>query len=222
MKYLFLFLLIPTINFAQRDSEFYKMTINDFMKLPEVNQPIDARNPNQVLFDAALFHATNEQRLKHNLSAFEYSVTIHKAAIFHSEAMINQDFYNHDNPHNQVNRRMQDRIMLLTNEYKRMAENIAQHDVLGGINTQYCFQNPKKGEDYVYMSCDKKKVLPMLSYAELARAIVNGWMNSPHHRGNIMNPKLTAMACSGRFSKNPFKTARCPFARITQDFGGGL
>jgi uncharacterized protein YkwD len=222
MKYLFLFLLIPTIIFAQRDSDFYKMANVDFMKLQEVNQSINARNPNQELFDAALFHATNEQRLKHNLQAFEYSSLIHKAAIFHSEAMINQDFYNHDNPSNPANRRMQDRILLLTNEFKRMAENIAQHDILGGINTQYCFQNPKNGEDYVYISCDKKKILQMFTYSELARAIVSGWMNSPHHRENIMNPKLRAMACAGRFSKKPFKTARCPFARITQDFGGGL
>jgi uncharacterized protein YkwD len=222
MKYLFLFLLIPTTIFAQRDSVFYKMTTTNFMKMTEVNLPIDAKKPYEALFDAALFHATNEQRIKHNLPAFEYSPLLLKAAIGHSEAMIERDFYNHDNPYSPANRRMQERILLYTTEFKRMAENIAQHDVLGGVNAQYCFQNPKYGEDYVYVSCDKKKPIPMQTYAELARAIVNGWMNSPHHRENIMNPKLIAVACSGRFSKNPFKTSRSPFARITQDFGGGL
>jgi uncharacterized protein YkwD len=222
MKYLFLFLLIPTTIFAQRDSIFYKMSATNFMKMPEVNLPIDAKKPNELLLDAALFHATNEQRVKNNFPAFQYSSLIHKAAIGHSEAMIERDFYNHDNPYSPANRRMQERILLYTTEFKRMAENIAQHDVLGGTDNQYCFQNPKYGEDYMYVSCDKKKVIPMRTYAELARAVVNGWMNSPHHRENIMNPKLTVMACSGRFSKNPFKTSRSPFARITQDFGGGL
>jgi uncharacterized protein YkwD len=211
-----------TFLFAQKDSVFYKMSATNFMKMPEVNLPIDARKPNHELFDAALFHATNEQRVKNNLPAFQYSSLIHKAAIGHAEAMIEQDFYNHDNPYSPANRRMQDRILLYTLEFKRMAENIAQHDILGGIDNQYCFQNPKNGEDYVYLSCDKKKILLMRTYAELARAVVNGWINSPHHRENIMNPKLIAVACSGRFSKNPFKTSRSPFARITQDFGGGL
>jgi uncharacterized protein YkwD len=222
MKYLFLFLLIPNIIFAQRDSVFYKMSITNFMKIPEVTLPIDAKKPKQELFDAALFHATNEHRVKNNLPAFHYSSLLHKAAIGHSEAMIDQDFYNHDNPYSPAKRRMQDRILLYTLEFKRMAENIAQHDILGGIDSQYCFQNPKYGEDYVYVSCDKKKVIPMLTYAELARAVVNGWMNSPHHRENIVNPKLVSMACSGRFSKNPFKTSKSPFVRMTQDFGGGL
>ncbi len=222
MKYLFLFLLIPTTIFAQLDSDFYKMTATNFMKIPEVNQPIDARKPNDNLFDAALFHATNEQRVKHNLPVFEYSSTIHKAANGHSEAMIEQDFYNHENPYSPANKKIQDRIFRYTIEFKRMAENIAQHDIIGGKDKLYCFQHPKNGEDYIYLNCDKKKIIPVQTYAELARNIVNGWMNSPHHFENIVNPKLTSMACAGRFSVNPFKTARCPFSRITQNFGGLL
>jgi uncharacterized protein YkwD len=222
MKYLFIFLLIPTTIFAQRDSVFYKMSAIDFMKISEVNQPIDAKKPNQTLFDAALFHATNEQRVKFNLPIFQYSLLLYKAAIGHSEAMIEQDFYNHDNPYSPAHRSMQDRILLYTYEFKRMAENIAQQDIIGGTDNLYCFQNPKFGEDYVFVSCDKKKAIPMRTYSELARAVVNGWMNSPHHRENILNPKLIAMGCSGRFSKNPFKTSKSPFARLTQDFGGGF
>ena len=110
MKYLFFILIIPNILFAQKDSLFYKMSAIDFMKLPELNKPIDARNPNNSLLDAALFHLTNEQRVKFNLPKFVYSYSLHKATINHSEAMINQDFYSHENPNNPADRKMIDRI----------------------------------------------------------------------------------------------------------------
>jgi uncharacterized protein YkwD len=170
--------------------------------------------------DAALFQLTNEQRTKFKLPIFFYSYALHKATNQHSDAMINQDFYNHENPYSPANRKMTDRIFLNTSEFKQMAENIAQHDILAGIDERYCFQIPKNGEDYVYIDCETKKTLLIRTYADLARSVVNGWMNSPHHRENILNPNLKALACSGRISKNPFKTKRCPFSRLTQDFGG--
>ena len=220
MKYLFLILLIPHLLLAQKDSLLYKMSSVDFMKLPEVNKPIDARNPNNALIDAALFHLTNEQRVIHTVPKFRYSYSLHKATNEHSESMINQDFYSHENPFSPANRKMTDRIFLYTWEFKEVAENIAQYDVLGGFDEKYCFEIPRNSQDYVYLSCETKKPLAMRTYAELARSVVNGWMNSPHHRENILNPRLKSLACSGRISKNPFKTKRGPFARLTQDFGG--
>jgi uncharacterized protein YkwD len=220
MKHLFFILLFPNIIYAQSDSLLYKMSSANFMKLTEVNKPIDAKNPNNALLDAALFHLTNNQRLTHNLLMFKYSYALHKATNEHSEAMINQDFYNHENPYSPANRKMSDRIFLYTWEFKEMAENIAQHDILGGNDERYCFEIPRNKQDYVFLNCETKKPLPMRTYAELARSVVNGWMNSPHHRENILNPRLKSLACSGRISKNPFKTKRSPFARLTQDFGG--
>ena len=220
MKYLFFMLFIPNILFAQKDSLFYKISIADFMKLPEMNKPIDAKNPNNSLLDAALFHLTNEQRVNFNLPKFTYSNTLHKATILHSEAMINLDFYSHENLDNPAYRKMVDRIFLYTREFREMAENIAQHDILGGNEDRYCFEIPRNGQDFVFINCVTKKPLPLRTYADLARSVINGWMNSPHHRENILNPRLKALGCSGRISKGIFKTKRSPFARLTQDFGG--
>lgn len=220
MKYLLLILIIPNIIFAQKDSLLYKMSYADFMNLPEVNKPIDAKNPNNALIDAALFHSTNEQRGIHKLPKFIYSFSLHKATNGHSEAMINQDFYNHENPYSPANRKLTDRVFLYTWEFKEMAENIAQHDILGGNDNKYCFQPPRNNQDYVFLDCETKKLLPMRTYRELANSVVTGWMNSLHHRENILNPRLKFLACSGRISKNPFRTNKSPFARLTQDFGG--
>ncbi|MDZ7900595.1 MAG: CAP domain-containing protein [Arcicella sp.] len=220
MKYL-LFLLLLSFRLSAQQKGYYDVSNSEFMNQLAVNQPIDAKNPNNSLLDAAIFHATNEQRLKHNLRSFTYNLPLHKACIGHSEAMIEQDFYSHVNPNNTSNRNLQNRVENQTREFRAMGENIAQHDIIEtGKGSRFCFQPPKNNGDYLFVDCATKKPLYMMTYAVLARAIVNGWMNSPHHRENILNPQYTMMAVSARLSKNPFKEPQSPFAKITQDLGG--
>ena len=220
MKYL-LFLLLLSHNLLAQLKGYYEASSSEFLSQPAVNQPIDAKNPNNFLLDAAIFHATNEQRLKYNLRIFTYNFPLHKASIGHSEAMIEQDFYSHVNSNSATNRNLQNRVENQTREFRAMGENIAQHDIIEtGKNSKFCFQPPKNGGDYFFVDCTTKKPLYMMTYAVLARSIVNGWMNSPHHRENILNPQYTMMACSARLSKDPFREPKSPFARITQDLGG--
>jgi uncharacterized protein YkwD len=203
------------------NKELYEMTDEEFMAQSSVNQPIDAKNPNEDLLDAALFHATNEQRIKHNLPTFKYHSLIHKTAIGHSNDMIDQDFYNHVNPY--TRRKLEDRIFSYTIEFKRVSENIAQYDLIEtGERDDFCFLIPKNDNDYIYRDCQTKKPLSMMTYAKFARHVVKGWMNSPPHRKQILEPLNTFMACSAKLSKDAYKSKRCPFARITQDFGGTI
>jgi uncharacterized protein YkwD len=222
MKHFF-FLLI-WINISSQllpSKELYEMTEVEFMKQPSVNQPIDVKNPNEELLDAALFYATNEQRIKHNLLTFKYNLLIHKAAIGHSNDMISQDFYNHINPYS--SRKLEDRIFSYTIEFKRMSENIAEYDLIDtGEGKHYCFLIPKNDNDYIYRDCQTRQPLTMMTYAGFARHVVNGWMNSPSHRKQILDSLYTSMACAARISKDPFKSKKSPFARITQDFGGSI
>lgn len=220
MRYL-LFLLLLSNHLLAQSIGYYEMTSSDFFNQPTVNQPIDARNPNNFLLDATIFHATNEQRLKNNLPIFTYNLSLHKATIGHSEAMIEKDFYSHVNSNSIPNRNLQNRVENQTREFRAMGENIAQHDIIEtGKNTKFCFQPPKNNGEYFFVDCATKKPLFMMTYAVLARSIVNGWMNSPHHRENILNPQYTTMACAARLSKDPFREPESPFTRITQDLGG--
>jgi len=221
MKYLLFFLISTQYLLAQSPKGYYEMSSSEFFNQATVNQAIDAKNPNNSLLDAAIFQATNEERLKNNLRVFVYHLPLHRATITHSEAMIERDFYNHNNPYSNVNKTMQNRIENQTHEFRAMAENIAQHDIIEtGKSTRFCFQPPKNSGEYFFVDCQSKKPLFMMTYTVLARAIVNGWMNSPHHRENILNPHYSSMACAARLSKDPFKLPQSPFARITQDFGG--
>ena len=220
MKYL-LFLLFLSNYLLAQSKGYYDLSSSEFLNQPAVNQPIDARNPDNFLLDAAIFHATNEQRLKYNLRIFTYHLPLHEATIGHSEAMIAQDFYSHINANSATNRNLQNRVENQTHEFRAMGENIAQHDILEtGTNPKFCFQPPKNKGDYFFVDCITKKPLFMMTYAVLARSIVSGWMNSPHHRENILNPQYTKMACAARLSKDQFREPKSPFARITQDLGG--
>ena len=221
MKYLLFFVFYFEINSYETQKDFYEMSYQEFMSQDTVNQPIDVKNPNDSLLDATLFHATNEQRIKYNLPIFSYNSLVHKAAIGHSVDMIEQDFYNHVNPYTQ--RKMEDRVTSYTIEFKRMAENIAQHDLIEtGKTSFYCSLIPKNDNDFIFRDCNTKQPLLMMTYANFARNVVKSWMNSPHHRENILDIRYTAMACSARLSKNPFRTRFSPFSRITQDFGGTM
>jgi uncharacterized protein YkwD len=54
----------------------------------------------------------------------------------------------------------------------------------------------------VIFSGETGLVVPPHTYASFARAIVRAWMNSPHHRANIVNPSFRYLGCSARPSKS--------------------
>lgn len=59
--------------------------------------------------------------------------------------------------------------------------------------------------------------LPAHSYASLARHAVNLWMNSPGHRKNILNSKVTKMSSAVAFDPN---AQYCGRFWLTQNFVG--
>jgi uncharacterized protein YkwD len=53
------------------------------------------------------------------------------------------------------------------------------------------------------------------TYASLAAALVQGWMNSPVHRANILNTTVTALGCSVRLARRDYQA---PYAFAAQVF----
>ena len=221
MKYLFLILFCVVSASFQTESSLYEVNPNDFLSSAAVNQPIDARNPNEELLDATLFHISNLQRKKYHLPLFSHSSVLHQVASEHSEAMINKNFYSHEDPSSRSNRTFAKRIMNNTSEFSQMAENIAEFDIIQSKDDMFCLIEPKrKGGDFQYIDCKTEKTLTMQTYKELATNIVNEWMDSPGHRANLLNKNYKVMGCAIRLSKNPYKSQNSPFSRITQNFGG--
>jgi uncharacterized protein YkwD len=213
---MYIFLLLWFISWQTPD--YYTLSQKDFSNLPEVNQPINLFSPNYNLLDAALFHATNEAREQEKLSPFIMSKALHQAAAMHSTDMIQQDFYDHINPKTPEKRTPDKRIKQFSEAFMGMGENIAQYDALKNPTNLYCMRLKPNGQ-WDFFDCKTQQSYQPYTYWEYARHIVRAWMNSPHHRENILNRRFNYLGCAGRLSKNPFQTKSAPFMRLTQNFG---
>ena len=74
------------------------MTAQEFKNYAPANETIDYDSINYGLLNAAIFHDTNIIRQENSQSILEHSQALERAAQGHSEDMINQNFFAHDNP----------------------------------------------------------------------------------------------------------------------------
>jgi uncharacterized protein YkwD len=203
---------------ASYDSLYYTYTFEEFFQLPVLYKTIDLFEPDYSLLDAAIFHATNEARSGENLPALRYSKALHKAASLHATQMIDLDFHSHYNEQNRYLYFPLDRIREYDKKVPLIGENIAEYPLLQTKDT-YCPERQKNG-DFAYIHCKTHKLLDVYSYIDYARMAVDKWMNSPPHRTTMLHPDFQYIGCAARFSRNPYKERKLPFARLTQNFGG--
>ncbi|MCS6967712.1 MAG: hypothetical protein RMJ44_00695 [Cytophagales bacterium] len=88
-------ILVCTTTYAQKwTPEMYqKHTYSTFIKLEMVHRPIDPKNVDYGLLNAAIFYITNHQREMHQLPTLEHSPGLEKAAFEHSKDMIEHNFF---------------------------------------------------------------------------------------------------------------------------------
>lgn len=220
--YILLFFYINTLNLyfnGQEENDYYLYNWQVFYTIPQLQYEIDLHNPDYKLLDAALFHATNEIREKHNRVPLKYSPILHHAARIHSKEMIINDFHDHFNNRNKIYYNPDDRIKAAGGRFSLFAENIAQFQLIK-TGHHYCPQKLKNGS-YTYMNCDNDQPYPTFTYLQYARRVVDGWLNSPPHRKNLLSKDVQFGGCAVEFSKNPYQQKTAPFGRITQNLGGG-
>ena len=76
-------------------------------------------------------------------------------------------------------------------------------------NNQYAFYHHHNGNQ-----------IRELTYAELAKKIVQSWMNSPGHKTNILEKEYTFLGVGISIIENPYNKDELPFVLATQLFGG--
>jgi len=130
-----------------------------------------------------IFQLTNEARRKHGLPTLDSDETLTDVARKHSDDMLKRDYFSHTSPDGKsIIDRLQDEKPALVKNMGRAGENI-----FGSSKLDYS---------------DVKT---------LARNIVDGWMTSPGHRANILNPKYTHLGVG--------VSVRGSECRATQTFG---
>ncbi len=163
---------------------------NEFQKLEIIHSKIDIRNIDYKLFNAAIFYATNLQRKKYGKKEFIHNVLLEKSAYIHSQDMVKHNFFSHTSPIN-GKEKMTDRYRYVgINKYGSAAENI----------------------------CYNYQVSP--TYWSFAVELVNGWMDSPGHRKNILNSQYIYLGCGVYYYK--FEYDKYIYVKSTQNFSSNV
>ncbi len=139
-----------------------------FATFKPANQPIMRKRVDRPLMAAAIFYATNEQRVQHDRKAFKFYSALADAAAEHSMAMVRGHFFSHIDPSDKARRTPDDRFKLHNVPMVAWAENIAK-----------TFVDEQNGETYL----------------QFARKMLKQWMNSSGHRKNILNPAFGYLGC---------------------------
>ncbi len=197
-------------------TDYNRFTPAQFFQLAAVHQTINYKKMDRGLLQAAMFHVTNQERIKHGLPAFEHSDTIEKVASDHASDMVNFQFYSHIS---QVKGKqtVNDRFAREGINLKLVGENISS-----SIGLQYQdgrkINIPRSGGMYTYASSKREVILPH-TYLSYAQEAVRLWMNSPSHRKSILNPDFVKMGCGASVYGNR-EFFNVPYLIGVQNFGG--
>jgi len=197
-------------------SDYKRFTAAEFFNLAAVNQTINYKKMDRGLLQAAMFHVTNQERIKHGLPPFEHSDAIEKVAAGHASDMVNFQFYSHVS---QVKgkKTVNERFALEGLPSVLVGENISSSIGLQYQDGRKIFI-PRSGGMYTYASSKREVILPH-TYLSYAKEAVRLWMNSPSHRQSILNARFTKLGCGASVYGNK-EFFNVPYLIGVQNFGG--
>lgn len=208
------------LTLAQLNSppEGYLLSDEAFFAQPLAQKVIVLERPDTILLNLALFQATNEARRLAGLPACRYDRSLYQAARNHAESMMRNDYTSHEDLYNLETMTLLKRVQKQTRRFNWMAENIGLYQTID-TPEWYGVRYSKPARRYEYVDSDTKKVYQPYSYASYARYAVKQWLESPHHRANLLNPSFTHVGCAALLSTHPYEQRRAPFGRLVQNFG---
>lgn len=123
----------------------------------------------------------NEARFEHGLGPLTYDKGLEQVAADHSQDMARRDFFAHENPDGEQPTDRARRARLQTSQ--SMGETFKS-----GIGENIYMSKVYKGSVTSYEGSRKLTTMQWHTSEDLANNAVTGWMNSPGHRANILNP----------------------------------
>ncbi|WP_420149188.1 CAP domain-containing protein [Spirosoma sp.] len=189
-----------------------------FFAQPDAQQIMNLDKPDIFLLDIALFQATNEARRQAGLPILQYDRALHQAAQGHAESMVQHDYTAHEDLYNLASLTLLKRVQKQTNRFSSIGENVGQYQTIDTPD-RFGVRFSSRRRQYEYVDLENKQVYKPYTYASYARYAVVQWLNSPHHRANLLNPLYTHVGCAARLSARPFQERRAPSGRVVQNFG---
>jgi len=196
--------------------------INTFSNMVNLQNKITRLFVDVDLLNAAVFWFTNVERKKYNLKQFQFHRKLRETAILHSEQMKTHKFFSHENVFDARYHTLTDRINLVKDSsfqgFMCWGENISDYPIIKA-NESFTIDNRNGKQQFFSMS--GTEIFPY-SYCEFAKIVVDGWMNSPGHRKNILNPDFEYLGCGCAEYEKQGKQHSMLYFKLTQNFGGSL
>lgn len=211
------------MRFEVNKTDYYSgYDVNTFFSIANLQHKITKLFVNVDLLNAAVFWFTNVERKKYNLKQFQIHSKLRETAILHSEQMKIHNFFSHENSFDARYKILTDRINSVKDNnfqgFMSCGENISDYPIIK-TNENFTVEN-KNGTQRLF-SMNGTEILPY-SYYEFAKIVVEGWMNSPGHRQNILNPDFTYLGCGCAKYEKQGNGYLMLYFKLTQNFGGTL
>jgi len=186
----------------QLEERYYSMRPEEFLNLPEARTHLDFDRLNPVLLNAAVFHATNLERVKQRRRALSWSRHVEAAADLQARAMERYGVVAHTNTRERSKRTLADRMALAGLKPKYASEVLAMtfgrayqagkpfyasRDLSGRPTFSYTPNGPP---------------MPMRSPSAFAKEVVRLWIESPSHRDSLLSDLAETLGCSNRAGRD--------------------
>ena len=212
-------MILPASVWAQtnRIANYFTQDPKGFLASKALLRPLDFSSIDYDLLHAAIFHLTNQERVKVGKLPFLPSQEAINSAMGHAKDMVTHNFYSHTSPI-RFRRTLRDRLNRSGINPPYIGENILSTHGIQYREGQKVRKPIRPGE-FRYLAAAQHDPIPPHSYLSLAESMVRLWMNSPGHRQNILNPVFTHMGCGTKiyFDKNFYGM---PYFMGVQNFFG--
>lgn len=168
----------------------------DFWRQPALDQPINHAAFDRQLMARTIFHETNRVREKLGLHRFAAISKLDEAADL--EASVGRVYQppSHTNPFPMIGTPME-RVQFVGLKPRQVAENIALlsiYDIEMSVGVGVTVREGRR--QFVHPGTHAE--LKPATYRKFAATVVQGWLDSPAHRANIVNPALLYLGCSAQ------------------------
>jgi uncharacterized protein YkwD len=196
------------------DVDYYALRPTDFFNLPAVVRRIKKDSWDVALLEAAVFQETNIERAKNSLPLLKHGWALNLMARGHSTEMAERQYFDHVSP-NPAEATMTDRLRNVGLVNVTAGENIAVLPAKEMGSGRYITHDPINGKEVWYDEVTGKRI-EYYTYKELAQTVLWQWMNSPHHRENIVKKEYVYLGVG--IARGPYEQQKQDSFYMTQNF----
>ena len=143
----------------------------------DLDRVMTAETFDPVLLSRAIFQESNRVRAEHGLPALGHMDALDAAAGEQASYLELSQTVGHENP--------------FPDEHN-VGERITHAGLAASHATENAIRMPARRPE--------EEAVRDYTYAEYAAFLLEGWMNSPSHRANLLDPRVTFLGCAARLS----------------------